>query len=98
MPSKRQMLVRLDTGEQIVFDLDSINDYVQFAYDLDSYWKTWVRVGPNAVLRKDRVTSFYYFPYGYNNNQAGATDGQDDTEDREGHGQSGQGTEGSREG
>lgn len=98
MPSKRQMLVRLDTGEQIVFDLDGANDYVQFAYDVDSLWKTWVRVGPNAVIRKSRVTSFYYFPYGYNNNQSGDTDGQDDTQDRKGQWESGQGTEGSGEG
>lgn len=69
MQSKRQMLVKMDTGEQVVFDIESRNDYLNFLHELDSLFGKWIRVGDNAAIRKSRIVSAYYLLDGYNNIQ-----------------------------
>lgn len=78
MRSKRQMLVKMDNGDSILFDLECHGDYVQFMYDVDSLFKKWVRIGAKAMMRKRSIISCFYFPNGYDNKQIEGEDGQED--------------------
>ena len=66
MQLKKQILIKTNTKDEILFDVDGHSQFVQLVYDLDSIWKTWIRVGEWSVIRKNTIISAYYFPNGYN--------------------------------
>lgn len=61
---QKQVLINVRTGNHVIFDVRGHEEFNQLAIDLMSKLD-WMKVGKNAFIRKDEITSIYYLPEGF---------------------------------
>ena len=67
MQPRPKMLMKFKSGQEVVFDLGSREDFDELVANLAGIWSIWMYIGQSAVVRKRDVSSVYYL---------GVTDGQ----------------------
>ena len=65
MESKPQILVRLTSGRDIVFDVPGHHSYLQLMHQLSRWFNCWIMIGKNAAVRKEDIYQVFYFPEGH---------------------------------
>ncbi len=67
MPLGKEILLKLKTGEKIVFGVSDYQDFLKVLDGISGWWNKWVLITNQAAIRKDTIDSVYYFPEGYEN-------------------------------
>lgn len=62
-----QVMVILKDGNKVVFDTPSHEQFKSLHLDMEDWDQNhFIFLGPNCLMRQDLISSFYYFPEGYN--------------------------------
>lgn len=62
-----QLLVKFKSGDQVLFDIGSHEDFVRLVEEVAKLWgANWIYIGSNAVVRKKDIRSIFYVKDGWN--------------------------------
>lgn len=60
-----QVLVRFKEGDHAYFDIEDESAYLNLKMQLEDTLKSWIRVGPFALVKKENLDRIFFFPDGY---------------------------------
>jgi hypothetical protein len=68
METKPQMLVRLNSNENFLFDLKDYDEFLGILHRLNNDSNGWILLTFNNIVKKELLEAIVYYPEGYAKN------------------------------